>query len=97
MVASSVYGFETDLNQLCGVLDGFGYEVWNSHLGTIQNHPGKSNLENCLQAVRQCDVFLGIIRPIYGTGIVGERSIARERALPSRLCNRRGRDQRGRV
>ncbi|MGH7136478.1 MAG: DUF4062 domain-containing protein, partial [Pirellulales bacterium] len=78
MVASSVYGFETDLNQLCGVLTGYGYEVWNSHLGTIKNHPGKSNLENGLDAVRQCDVFLGIIRPIYGTGVVGERSITHE-------------------
>lgn len=78
MVASSVYGFETELNQLCAVLAGYGYDVWNSHLGTIPNHPAKSNLENCLDAVRQCHAFLGIIRPIYGTGVVDERSITHE-------------------
>jgi hypothetical protein len=78
MVASSVYGFESELNQLCAVLGSYGFEVWNSHLGTIQNHPGKSNLENCLDAVRLCDVFLGVIRPFYGTGVARERSITHE-------------------
>jgi hypothetical protein len=78
MVASSVYGFETDLDQICGVLQGFGYLVLNSRLGTIPTHPNKSNLENCLDAVRQCDVFLGIVRPFYGSGIIGERSITHE-------------------
>ena len=65
MVASSVYGFQTDLDQICGVLQGYGYTVWSNHLGTIATHPGRSNLDNCLEAVRQCDVFLGIIRPFY--------------------------------
>lgn len=78
MVASSVYGFETDLDQICGVLDTYGYVIRNSHLGTIRNHPGKSNRENCLEAVRECDVFLGIIRPFYGTGVIGERSITHD-------------------
>lgn len=78
MVASSVYGFETDLDQISGVLQGYGYTVLNSHLGTIPTHPNKSNLDNCLDAVRQCDVFLGIVRPFYGSGIVGSRSITHE-------------------
>jgi Domain of unknown function (DUF4062) len=78
MVASSVYGFEDDLIQICGALDVYGYLVRNSHLGTIRTHPGKSNLENCLEAVRECDLFLGIIRPFYGTGVIGERSITHE-------------------
>ena len=78
MVASSVYGFETDLDQICGVLQGYGYEVLNSRLGTIPTHPNKSNLENCLDAVRQCDAFLGIVRPFYGSGKIGERSITHE-------------------
>lgn len=78
MVASSVYGFETELDQICAVLSTYGYSVWNSHLGTIPTHPGKSNLENCLEAVRRCDMFLGIIRPLYGSGIVGARSITHE-------------------
>lgn len=78
MVASSVYGFETDLDQICGVLQAYGYTVLNSRIGTISTHPNKSNLENCLDAVRQCDVFLGIVRPFYGSGIVGERSITHQ-------------------
>lgn len=78
MVASSVYGFESDLDQICGVLQAYGYTVLNSRLGTIPTHPNKSNLENCLDAVRQCDVFLGIVRPFYGSGKVGERSITHE-------------------
>jgi len=75
MVASTVHGFKTELDQICGVLAGYGYEVLNSHIGTIRAHPGKSNLENCIAAVRNCDLFLGIIRPFYGSGIVGRRSI----------------------
>src|SRR5690349_10224336 len=78
MVASSVYGFETDLDQICGVLDTYGYSVMNSRRGTIPTHPGKTNKDNCLDAVRECDVFLGIIRPFYGSGVVGERSITHE-------------------
>jgi hypothetical protein len=30
MVASTVYHFEDQLAQLCGVLSGFGFKVWNS-------------------------------------------------------------------
>jgi hypothetical protein len=78
MVASTVYQFEDHLTQICGVLKGFGFEVWNSHLGTIPVHPGRSNLENCLQAVRDCDLVVGIIRGNYGSGIVGPRSITHE-------------------
>ncbi len=78
MIASSVYGFETDLDQICGILDGYGYLVMNSRQGTIPAHPNKSNLENCLEAVRDCDAFLGIIRPFYGSGRIGERSITHE-------------------
>lgn len=35
-------------------------------------------MDICLDAVRECDLFLGIIRPIYGSGIVGPRSITHE-------------------
>ncbi len=78
MVASTVYHFEDQLNQICAVLNGFGYEVWNSHIGTIPVHPGSSNLENCVAAARDCDIFLGIIRPFYGSGRIGARSITHE-------------------
>ena len=79
MVASTVYNYEDQINQICGVLaSNAGYEIWNSHYGTIPTHPGKSNLENCLQAVEDCDAFIGIIRPFYGSGVVGSRSITHE-------------------
>jgi hypothetical protein len=78
MVASTVYNFEDQLTQVCAVLTGFGYEVWNSHLGTIPLRPGRSNLENCVAAARECDVFFGIVRPFYGSGRIGDRSITHE-------------------
>jgi hypothetical protein len=81
MVASTVHYFEDQLNQICAVLTGFGYEVWNSHIGTIPVHPGRSNLENCVAAARDCDVFLGIVRPFYGSGRIGDRSITHEEFL----------------
>jgi len=69
MVSSTVYHFKTDLEQLCSTLQGFGYEVLNSHIGTIYPVPGKSPEESCLAAVEECDFFFGIILPFYGSGI----------------------------
>lgn len=77
-VCSSVYGFENALTQICGVLTGLEYEVWNSDLGTIPQDPSKSNLQICTDAVKECDLFLGFIRPQYGSGIVGDTSITHE-------------------
>lgn len=78
MVASTVYNFETELDQVCGVLKGYGYHVLNSHLGTIPVDPDKDNLGNCLTAVDSCDLMFGIVRPFYGSGVVGPRSITHE-------------------
>lgn len=78
MVASTVYHFEEPLTQVCAVLSGFGYEVWNSHIGTIPVDPRRSNKQNCVAAAAACDVFLGIIRPFYGSGVVGRRSITHD-------------------
>jgi hypothetical protein len=81
MVASSVYGFEDNIVQICATLSGYGYRVLNSHIGTIPNNPNRTNLEDCLAAVDECDIFFGVIRPFYGTGKVGERSITHEEML----------------
>jgi hypothetical protein len=62
MVGSTVYGFENELYQIVALLYSMGYEVLNSHVGTIKVNPNLSNLENCLNAVDECDIFLGIIR-----------------------------------
>lgn len=81
MVASTVYNFEDQITQICGVLSGFGYEVWNSHIGTIPLHAGRSNQQICVAAAKNCDVFLGFIRPFYGSGKIGARSITHDEFL----------------
>lgn len=78
MVASSVYGFEDELDQIVATLQTYGYTVWNSHAGTMPTDSRRSNLENCLEAVRRCDVFVGLIRQCYGSGVICETSITHE-------------------
>lgn len=78
MVGSTVYGFEDQLSQITAYLSSLGYSVLNSHYGSIKVNPGLSNLENCLNAVEECDLFLGIIRPYCGTGNIGEKNITFE-------------------
>lgn len=78
MVGSTVYGFENELSAIIAQLYSLGYSVLNSHAGTIRVNPNLSNLENCLAAVRECDLFLGIIRPYYGTGNIGDKNITFE-------------------
>jgi len=69
MVASTVYNFEPVLTQVCAILNGYGYDVLNSHYGTITPIFGQSNAAACLKAVEECDIFFCIIRPFYGSGI----------------------------
>jgi hypothetical protein len=78
MVASTIYNFEDNISTICSELSTMGYHVLNSHIGSIKVNPYESNLENCLNAVRECDVFLGIIRPYYGTGNIDELNITFE-------------------
>jgi hypothetical protein len=74
MISSAVYGFENEIRQICTVINNlsnsrYEYKVLNSHIGSIPAIPGKSPAESCLQAVEDCDYFLGIILPRYGSGI----------------------------
>lgn len=74
MVSSTVYGFEKDIRVLCATIESYKtaqyeYKVLNSHIGTVYVAPGVSNTEACLRAVNECDFFLGIILPRYGSGI----------------------------
>ncbi|MDY0090868.1 MAG: DUF4062 domain-containing protein [Flavobacteriaceae bacterium] len=78
MVGSTVYGFEDQLSQIVAQLNTLGYEVLNSYHGSIKVNPHKSNIDNCLKAVEECDLFLGIIRPYYGTGNIGDKNITFE-------------------
>lgn len=68
MVSSTVYGIEELLDRVYTLLTSFGYEVWMSHKGTVPVFSNRTAFENCLQAVKDCDLFLGIITPNYGSG-----------------------------
>ena len=68
LVSSVVYGYEDLLESIYALLETFGYEVLMSHKGTIPIDPDDSAMTNCLQAVEDCDLFLGLILPHYGTG-----------------------------
>lgn len=84
MVSSTVYGIEELLDQVYALLSGFGYEVWMSHKGTVPISPDRTALESCLTAVEKCDLFLSIITPRYGSGIVdGQLSITHQELLKS--------------
>lgn len=50
MVSSSVYGFQNELSQICALLKKMGYEVWNSHIGTIKVDSAYSNMEKLHQS-----------------------------------------------
>lgn len=80
-VASTVYGYENELAAIYSQLDTYNYEILNSHMGTVYAGAEKSNLDNCLAAVDECDAFLGIIWPQYGSGVIGESSITHEEVL----------------
>ncbi len=69
MVSSTVYGAQSDLRQISSILRGYGYKVVMSMEGTVYVPIGISNEDACKQAVVDCDLFLGIIFPRYGSGI----------------------------
>jgi hypothetical protein len=68
LVSSVVYGYEDFLESIYSILGNFGYEVLMSYTGTIPIDPDISAMSSCLKAVEECDVFLGIILPRYGSG-----------------------------
>lgn len=69
MVSSTVYGSESDLDQIKYILENFGYEVVMSKEGNIYVPIDANPEAACLKAVEDCDFFLGIIFPRYGSGI----------------------------
>ena len=66
-VSSSIYGNEYLLDKIYSTLNGYGYEVWASDPGTFPHNSNLSNTQNCLLAVQNCDLFLGLITPFYGS------------------------------
>jgi hypothetical protein len=82
MVSSSIRHKEPLLDQIYGLLEGFGYKVWMSYRGTVPIIPGRSAFESCLIAVERCDLFFGIITPQYGSGVAeGEAGITHRELL----------------
>ena len=72
LVSSTVYGIEELLERIYTLLTSFGYEVWMSHKGTVPVFSKISAFDNCIRAVENCDLFLGLITPYYGSGIDNE-------------------------
>lgn len=72
MVSSTVYGIEELLEKIYATLTAFGYEVWMSHKGTLPVSSTRTTFENCLHGVKQCDLFLSLITPHYGSGVAGK-------------------------
>lgn len=69
MVASTVYQNRDLLLQICGILNTYGYHIINSEYGTLRPPLGVNNADACIAAVDECDIFFGIINPMYSTGI----------------------------
>ena len=68
LVSSVNYGVEDLLEQIYAILSGFGYRVWMSYKGTMPVKHGLTAFDNCLAAVKECDLFLGLITGRYGSG-----------------------------
>ncbi|PWS32257.1 DUF4062 domain-containing protein [Pedobacter paludis] len=85
-VASTVYNFEYQLQLVRELLDGYGYDVVMSAAGTLPLDSSKSNMDVCIDAVKTCDIFLGFIRPDYGSGVLdrGKESITHAEFITAR-------------
>jgi hypothetical protein len=82
MVSSTVYGIEDMLDRMYAFLHAAGFEVWMSHAGTVTVFPHRTALDNCLQAVDDCDLFLAVITPRYGSGVLpGQLGITHQELL----------------
>jgi hypothetical protein len=68
LVSSVVYGYEDLLESIYALLETFGYEVVMSYKGTVPIDPDDSAMNSCLRAVDECDLFLGLVLPRYGSG-----------------------------
>lgn len=68
LVSSVVLGYEDLLESVYALLDSYAYQVIMSHKGTLPVEPEISAMNSCLKAVDDCDVFLGLILPRYGSG-----------------------------
>jgi hypothetical protein len=68
LVSSVVLVYQDLLESIYALLEQYGYEVVMSHKGTLPVDPEISAMSSCVQAVDDCDLFLGVILPRYGSG-----------------------------
>ena len=77
------------MDRAYALLTNFGYDVWSSHMGTMPTFSNVSAFENCIRAVEQCDLFLGLITPQYGSGVAdGEISITHQELVKAIELNK---------
>lgn len=90
LVSSAVHGYVDLLESIYALLETFGYEVMMSHKGTLPVDPTVSAMSSCIKAVEECDLFLGLILPRYGSGKEGpeELSITHREALKAIELNK---------
>lgn len=90
-VSSTVYDKKDMLDHIRIQVQNMNYDVRMSYAGTIPANSTESAYQNCLDAVRDADFFIGIISPSYGSGIINrtetsitheEMRLARELKLP---------------
>lgn len=90
-VSSTVYDKKDMLDYIRSLMEAKGWDVRMSHSGTVPADSADSAYQNCLDAVRDADFFIGIISPSYGSGIISrtqtsitheEMRLARELKLP---------------
>jgi hypothetical protein len=89
MISSTVYGIEPLLEQIYDILNSMGYKVWSSHMGTIPHDSSKDAFANCVAAAQNCDLFLGIITPNYGSGVKrGEIGVTHQEMQAAIILNK---------
>lgn len=67
-VSSVVTGYADLLDSIYALLTQQGFEVCMSHKGTVLVDSNEQAYTSCLKQVEQCDLFLGVILPGYGSG-----------------------------
>lgn len=88
MVSSTVYGNENILDQIAVILrQKYGYDVIMSKEGSVYVPVDctENKEKACLRAVYDCDMFLGIIFPRYGSGITHKEFLEAKRLNRPRI------------
>lgn len=74
-MSSVVTGYEPLLKNLYALLTEQGFEVIQSCMGTVPVSSDHQAYEDCLAAIDECDLFLGIIFPKYGSGATADEPL----------------------